>query len=187
MTCRSCNASTRDTKPYPCCGQCGAMLCPDAVPQPPDASAGADVVTKMLDAWYGDVRGLPPYDSLQRTSMKDVLQVAFSAIRVSAGLVAVKALDPHCWARNMQTVLDTTAPRIGLQPEKTRHEMTNPHEAPIPQDLQNLYEMARTDSEPYAPSMITGLIKRIAVAEKRAPTPRRRSLRLTSTSADGEQ
>ena len=38
-------------------------------------------------------------------------------------------------------------------------------EMKIPEDLQNLYEMARTDSEPYAPSMITGLIKRIARAE----------------------
>ena len=50
MTCRSCNASTRDTKPYLCCGHCGAMLVPDAIPESAASAgecAGAVVVTAV--------------------------------------------------------------------------------------------------------------------------------------------
>jgi hypothetical protein len=36
---------------------------------------------------------------------------------------------------------------------------------PIPEDLKGLYEMARTDSEPYAASQVTLLIERIARLE----------------------
>ena len=58
MTCRSCNASTRDFKPYPCCGQCGAMLLRDAVSEP-DASAGecagADVECKERQRQIAEV------------------------------------------------------------------------------------------------------------------------------------
>lgn len=35
----------------------------------------------------------------------------------------------------------------------------------IPEDLKQMYEMARDDSEPYSPSIVTGLIERIAKAE----------------------
>ena len=35
----------------------------------------------------------------------------------------------------------------------------------IPEDLKGLYEMARTDSEPYAASQVTLLIERIAILE----------------------
>ena len=59
MTCRSCNASTRDFKPYPCCGHCGAMLLRDAVPESAASAgecAGADVECKERQRQIAEVK-----------------------------------------------------------------------------------------------------------------------------------
>lgn len=47
-----------------------------SVPHPP---AAFQLVDQMLDAWYGDTEGMPPYDELQRGSMTAVMQVCLSS------------------------------------------------------------------------------------------------------------
>lgn len=90
-------------------------------PVPPASAgecAGADVLNEAQWAYIDATRsnGHTACDCCS-VGMRAALQVAFSAIRVSAGLVAIEVQDPHCWARNMQAVLDIAARRIGLQPD----------------------------------------------------------------------
>jgi hypothetical protein len=47
--------------------------------------AAASVVEEMLDAWYGDTEGLPPYDDLQRGGMTAAYEVARKRIEQEYG------------------------------------------------------------------------------------------------------
>ena len=116
MTCRSCNASTRDFKPYPCCGHCGAMLRPDAVSEP-DASAGADVTCRDL-LW--DETLAPGSQFTFHDVNSDIVtafhrgeQVVYKRLSEAARAIPMCEKD-RSW---LQTMIDEAARRIGLQPE----------------------------------------------------------------------
>lgn len=97
MTCRSCNASTRDFKPYPCCGHCGAMLRPDAVSEP-EAQEDDTVTCEGCDklATMSDGEGNPLCaDCLALAIEEAKTQPPDASAGECAGADVVTAVDAH--------------------------------------------------------------------------------------------